>query len=129
MAIRPNWINHFIKWSAKAVSKPIAFVIAVTFVGLWLLAGPFFGFSDSWLLIMNTMATINAALIVFIIQHTQSPESKALHLKVDELIRATQKASNELMSIEEMEEEELEKIRKNLIRHKKKKRISHEKEE
>lgn len=104
-------LTRFLKWSSKMVGKPIAFVLALFFVFLWMLSGFIFEFNNTWLLIINTIATINAALMVFVIQNTQNRESKALHMKLDELIRATKEAENELIAIEGKEEEELEKIR------------------
>lgn len=93
----------------------MTFVLALFVVTVWLIVGLIEGFSDTWLLILNTIATLNAALMVFIIQNTQTRESKALHLKIDELIRVTQEATNELIAIEELEEEELEKIKKKIF--------------
>ncbi len=104
-------LSKFLTWSAKKASNPLTFVIALLVVVVWFIIGIFFGFNDTWLLILNTIATLNAALMVLIIQNTQSRESKALHLKIDELIRVTQEATNELIAIEELEEEELEKIK------------------
>jgi len=72
-------------------------------------------------LILNTIATLNAALMVLIIQNTQIRESKALHLKIDELIRVTKEATRELIAIEEMEEEEIEQIRKKIFEREQKK--------
>jgi len=108
-------LSKFLTWSAKMAGNPITFVVALLVVAFWLIIGLAVGFSNTWLLIINTVATLNAALMVFIIQNTQTRESKALHLKIDELIRATQDAKNELMAIEEMEDEELEKIKKKLF--------------
>lgn len=82
---------------------------------IWIISGFFVGFNTNWILILNTIATLNAALMVFVIQNTQIRESKALHLKIDELIRVTKEAENELIAIEEMEEEEIEKIRKKIF--------------
>lgn len=104
-------LSKFLTWSAKMAGNPIAFVLALFVVGVWLIIGIILGFNNTWLLILNTIATLNAALMVFIIQNTQNRESKALHLKIDELIRATKEATKELIAIEELEEEELEKIR------------------
>jgi len=95
--------------------NPITFVVALSVIGIWLLIGLIQGFDATWLLILNTIATLNAALMVFIIQNTQNRENKALHLKIDELIRATKEATNELIAIEEMEEEELEQIKNKLF--------------
>lgn len=108
-------LSKFLAWSARTAGNSMTFVVAITILGLWLISGLVLGFSDTWLLILNTIATVNAALMVFIIQNTQIRESKALHLKIDELIRVTKEAENELIAIEQIEEEELE-IIKNKIR-------------
>lgn len=109
-------LSKFLTWSAKMAGNPITFVVALVVVALWLIVGIIVGFNNTWLLILNTIATLNAALMVFIIQNTQNRENKALHLKIDELIRATKEATNELIAIEELEEEELEKIRSKLFK-------------
>src|SRR5947209_2235698 len=105
----------FLTWSAKMAGNPVTFVVALSIVAIWIIIGFFVGFDTNWILILNTIATLNAALMVFIIQNTQTRESKALHLKIDELIRVTKEAENELIAIEEMEEEEIEKIRKKIF--------------
>src|SRR5438552_3187768 len=104
-------LTRFLTWSSKQAGRPITFIIAISVVVFWLALGSIFGFSDRWILIINTVATINASLMVFIIQSTQYRESKALHLKLDELIRTSKEAQNELMAIEHMEEEEQERLR------------------
>lgn len=109
------YLSRFLTWSSKTAGKPITFVFALFILIIWLIGGIFWGFTDNWLLIINTIATINASLMVFIIQSTQNRESKALHIKIDELIRSQKEAENEIMAIEEMEEEELEKIRKKIF--------------
>ena len=91
--------------------RPVAFVIAVATLLLWAVSGPLFGFSDTWQLIINTGTTIVTFLMVFLIQNTQNRDSEALHVKLDELIRATKTASNALLDIEDLEEKELDKIR------------------
>jgi low affinity Fe/Cu permease len=108
-------LSKFLTWSAKKAGHPVTFVVALFVVAGWVIIGLIFGFDNTWLLIINTIATLNAALMVFVIQNTQYRESKALHLKIDELIRATKEATNELIAIEEIEEEELEKIKKKLF--------------
>lgn len=108
-------LSKFLAWSAKMAGNPITFVVALVVVGGWLMIGLIGGFTNTWLLILDTIATVNAALMVFIIQNTQTRESKALHLKIDELIRVTKEAENELIAIEEMEEEEIEKIKKKIF--------------
>lgn len=112
-------LSNFLKWSAKMAGNPITFVVALSIVAIWIITGFFIGFGTEWILILNTIATLNAALMVFIIQNTQTRESKALHLKIDELIRVTKEAENELIAIEEMEEEEIEKIKKKIFQNEK----------
>lgn len=107
-------LARFLTWSAKMAGNPITFVLALLIIALWVIIGSFLGFNTTWILILNTIATLNAALMVFIIQNTQIRENKALHLKIDELIRVTKEAENELIAIEEMEEE-LEKIKKKIF--------------
>lgn len=109
-------LSRFLYWSSKTAGKPLAFTIALLIVIIWLVVGLFIGYSDLWLLIINTIATINASLMVFIIQNTQNRESKALHLKLDELIRAIKEAENELIAIEELEEEELDHLKKKIFK-------------
>lgn len=108
-------LSTFLAWSSKMAGKPLSFVVAWCLLILWLIVGFIWGFTNTWLLIIDTVATINASLMVFIIQHTQNRESKALHIKIDELLRSTKAAEAELIAIEEIEEDELEKIRKRLM--------------
>lgn len=111
-------LSKFLTWSAKMAGNPVTFVIALLVVAAWVIIGLVRGFSNTWLLILDTIATVNAALMVFIIQNTQTRESKALHLKIDELIRVTKEAESELIAIEEKEEEEIEKLKKKLFKKK-----------
>lgn len=78
---------------------------------VWAITGPIFEFSDTWQLVINTGTTVITFLMVFLIQNTQNRDSAAIQLKLDELIRATHKAHDSLMDLEELEEEELEQIR------------------
>lgn len=115
MARKKPTLSRFLSWSAKMAGNPLTFVIALCVLAVWFIVGLIFGFDNTWMLILNTIATLNAALMVLIIQNTQNRENKALHLKIDELIRATKEATNELIAIEEKEEEEIEEIRKKIF--------------
>ncbi len=89
-------------------------MLAIALLIFWCLFGLVIGYDEYWFLIINTIATVNASLMVFIILNTQNRESRALHLKIDELIRTSKDARDELIAIEERTEEELEEIRKKL---------------
>ena len=93
--------------TARAAGKPQAFLAAVALVAVWLAAGPVFQFSISWHLVLPTVATIVTFLMVFVIQDSQNRDVAALHLKLDELIRVTQPAKNELMHLEHLSQEQL----------------------
>jgi low affinity Fe/Cu permease len=82
---------------------------------VWVVSGPLFGFSDTWQLVINTATTIVTFLMVFLIPHTQDRDIEALQVKLDELIRAKEGANNALLDLEELEEEELEMLRKHYI--------------
>lgn len=94
--------------TASASGSPITFVLAVLLVIVWSLAGPSFDYSDTWQLVINTLTTVLTFLMVFLIQNTQNRDAKAVHLKLDELIR-TGKGRNILINIESMCDEDLEK--------------------
>ena len=102
--------------TAHAMGQPAAFGIALAIIILWAISGPIFGFSDTWQLIINTGTTIITFLMVFIIQNTQNRDAEAMHIKLDELIRAMDQAKNALLNIEELEEEDLERIRADYLR-------------
>ena len=103
--------TRFAKWTARAAGRPVAFSIAVGALLLWAISGPFFGFSDTWQLVINTGTTIVTFLMVFLIQNTQNRDSEAIQVKLDELIRADKAAHNALLDIEDLEEAELDQIR------------------
>jgi len=107
-----NFFNVIAKKASHAAGTPWVFCLALGVVATWALSGPLFGFNDTWQLVINTGTTIITFLMVFLIQHTQNADTAALHLKLDELIRATRKADNILLDMEEMDEEKLEAFRK-----------------
>src|SRR5690349_22542674 len=104
--------SRFARWTARQVGSPISFAIAVAVVILWAGSGPFFGWSDTWQLVINTGTTIVTFLMVFLIQSTQSRDTQALHLKLDELIRVNRAARNSLVNVEEMSEAEIQEVKK-----------------
>ena len=100
----------------KATGSPIAFIIALSVIILWAITGPVFGFSDTWQLVINTGTTIITFLMVFIIQQSQNKETTAIQLKLNELIACNERASNRLVDIEDLSEEELDRIKKFYIK-------------
>jgi low affinity Fe/Cu permease len=108
--------TRFSKGTAIATGKPAAFIVAALVIIVWAVTGPLFGFSDTWQLVINTGTTIVTFLMVFLIQATQNRDSAALHVKLDELIRAIDPADNAMIDLDELTEEELEKIQKHYLR-------------
>jgi low affinity Fe/Cu permease len=100
----------FAEGVAKAAGRPLAFILCLVAIVVWAATGPFFGFSDTWQLIINTATTIVTFLMVFLIQNTQNRDGAALQTKLDELIRAST-AQNMFVGIEHLTEEEVEALR------------------
>ncbi len=96
----------------KAAGSPIASISAFSIIIIWALTGPIFGFSDTWQLVINTSTTIITFLMVFVIQQSQNKDSVAVQMKLNELIACNEKASNRLIAIEDLTEDELILIKK-----------------
>lgn len=106
-----TWFSTFAKKTARLTGRPVTFGVAAGVILVWAVTGPIFGYSDTWQLIINTGTTIVTFLMVFLIQNTQNRDSEAMHVKLDELIRSIKGAHNALLDLEELEEEDLDKIR------------------
>jgi low affinity Fe/Cu permease len=102
--------------TAELVGSPAAFLFGVVAVVIWAALGPAFHYSDTWQLVINTGTTIATFLIVFLIQNTQNRDAKVIHLKLDELIRALGPARTELVSMEGLSDEQLQKLKKEFER-------------
>lgn len=111
-----DWFRKFASRTAEIVGSPWAFLIALLLTVAWALSGPLFGFSDTWQLVINTASTISTGLIVFLIQNTQNRDAKAIHLKLDELIRSAQGARNTLVDLEDLSDDELKKLQQEFAR-------------
>jgi len=114
--------RKFAHRTSEAVGSPAAFIAAVAIILLWALSGPLFHFSDTWQLIINTGTTIITFLMVFLIQNTQNRDAKAIHLKLDELIRSAKGARNWMIDLEDLSDEEIEAFRKEFQRFKRQSR-------
>jgi low affinity Fe/Cu permease len=101
---------------ACVVGSPAAFLSACILLLIWAASGPIFHFSDTWQLVINTATTIITFLMVFLIQSTQNRDAKAIHLKLDELIRSVSGARNRLVRLEDLSDEELAKLEKEFAR-------------
>lgn len=106
-----NAFGRFANAIATAAGHPAMFTMAVLIIGIWAVLGPIFHYSDTWQLVINTGTTIVTFLMVFVIQNTQNRDSKAMQIKLDELIRAVEGAHNVLLDLEELSEDDLQHIR------------------
>ena len=106
-----TWFTDLSKWIAEATGHPISFSFALLIIIVWGAAGPLFDYSDTWQLVINTGTTIVTFLMVFLIQKTQNRDTETIHLKLDELIRATQGARNMMLNLEHMDDESLKRLR------------------
>lgn len=107
-------LNSIFRLFASAVStfagSPYVFIAAILLIVGWAITGPFFGFSNTWQLVINTTTTIVTFLMVFLIQNTQNRDSKAIHLKLDELIKALKGARDEIIDIENLPDEVIDQL-------------------
>ena len=103
--------QKFARAVVRTSGHPMAFGLAIGIIVIWALTGPLFRFGNTWLLVINTVANIITFLMIFLIRNAQNRESEAVQLKLDELIRATKAAQNTLLDIEELSEEDLDRIK------------------
>src|SRR5437764_11959054 len=115
--VRPaSFFDQFAKQAECSLGHPMAFVIAVGAIVLWAVSGPFFHYSDTWQLVINTATTIVTFLMVFLIQNSQNRDSAAIQLKLNELIRCMQGAHNALLDIEELSQRDLDALRTHYVK-------------
>jgi len=111
----PSLFTRIARGTARLAGRPATFVCMLLLVIAWAIAGPYFGYSDTWQLTINTGTTILTFLMVFLIQATQNRDAEAIQIKLDEIIRALDGAHNAMLDLEELEEDELVKLRANYL--------------
>ena len=111
-----TWFTRFAKWTSRMTGRPLTFSLALVVILAWVVTGPLFGFSDTWQLVINTGTTIVTFLMVFLIQNTQYRDAEAIQVKLDELIRLSKGGHNALLDLEELEDDELDRIRRSYAR-------------
>ena len=111
----PSWFTLLARGTSRLAGRPLTFAIVVLLVIAWALSGPYFDYSDAWQLTINTATTIVTFLMVFLIQATQNRDAEAIQIKLDEIIRAIDKAHNELLDLEDLEEEDLQRMHRNYL--------------
>jgi low affinity Fe/Cu permease len=106
-----GWFSRFSAAASRLAGRPVSFLLASASIVIWGITGPIFHYSDTWQLVINTSTTIITFLMVFLIQNTQNRDTRALHVKLDEIILALDKAHNSRVGIEDEDEEVLEKAK------------------
>jgi low affinity Fe/Cu permease len=114
---------------STAAGQPLTFIIALTIILVWAITGPMFHYSDTWQLIINTGTTIVTFLMVFLIQNSQNRDAAAMQAKLDELLRAVDKAREQFIGIEHLTDQQIELVRGALERHAKQLRESQDKKQ
>jgi len=108
--------RKFANKTSEAMGSPWAFIAAVLLILVWAISGPLFGFSEVWQLVINTGTTIITFLMVFLIQNTQNRDAKAMHLKLDELLRGVEGARTSMVDLEDLSDEDLKKLQEDFQR-------------
>jgi low affinity Fe/Cu permease len=109
--------RRFAHAAAEAVGSPAVFLVGVVGIVVWIISGPYFHYSDTWQLVVNTSTSVITFLVVFLIQNTQNRDAKVMQLKLDELIRAVTSARTELVQMEELSDSELEVLQKEFLKY------------
>jgi low affinity Fe/Cu permease len=111
MAADRSLFTRVAGWASRAAGKPGASMLAFAVIVVWAVTGPFFQYSDTWQLVINTGTSLVTFLMVFLIQNSQNRDTEALQIKLDELIHAIEQADNSLLNLEELEQQELDDLR------------------
>ena len=111
-----TWYTRFTKLASRLAGRPAMFVLMTFLVIAWAVSGPWFHYSDTWQLTINTGTTVVTFLMVFVIQATQNRDAEAIQIKLDEIIRALEGAHNAMLDLEELEEDDLRRMRANYLR-------------
>jgi low affinity Fe/Cu permease len=116
MKTKKNLFERFANWATIATGSSAAFILAISVIVVWGVSGPIFKYSDTWQLVINTGTTIITFLMVFLIQKSQNKDSKAIHLKLNELLASHEGASNRMVDIEDITEKELDQLHQFYVR-------------